>query len=338
MEPDISQSIEELIAACLTRKLSPEEGDALNEWIHASEENRVYFLNMREIWFSSMSASGSRRFNKEQAFKRFQLRTGTGKGKGKKSAWRPVVYAAAVVALLLIVSYTAYWQGGEQLKNRFADIVIEAPSGSKTKIVLPDGTLVWLNAGSKIMYSQGFGVSERNVDLLGEGYFEVTKNEKLPFGVQTKELSIDVLGTKFNFRNYPDDEEATVSLLEGKVLASNRVKKDKDIRLLPDQRIFLNKKSGEMRIVTVMARNTAEWTNGYLFFDEVLLPDIVKELERSYNVTIRIVDPTLNTFRFYGNFVRKEQSIEEVLELLASTHKLKYRKNGKDILLYAINE
>jgi ferric-dicitrate binding protein FerR (iron transport regulator) len=328
--------VDDLIAARLTRGLSSEESNELNEWIHASEENKVYFLNMREIWFSAINASDICCFNKEQALKRFQLRVGI--RKRKKFSWWSVAYVAAMVVLLFIVSYAAYWQGGKQLKSRFTDVVIEAPSGSKTKMILPDGTLVWLNAGSKITYSQGFGISERKVNLLGEGYFEVTKNEKLPFDVQTKELCVNVLGTKFNFRNYPDDEEATVNLLEGKILASNHVKKDKAIQLLPDQKVFLNKKSGAMRIAQVKAQNAVEWTNGFLFFDEVLLPDIVKELERSYNVIICIVDPSLNTFRFYGNFIRKEQNIEEVLELLTLTNKLKYSKNEKYILLRSINE
>jgi ferric-dicitrate binding protein FerR (iron transport regulator) len=291
---------------------------------------------MREIWFSAISASDAGTFNKEQAYQRFLLRAGI--RKAKKFSWRPVIYAAAAIALLFITSYTAYWQGGEQLKSRFSDVVIEVPSGSRTKMFLPDGTLVWLNAGSKITYSQGFGVSERKVHLQGEGYFEVTKDEKLPFGVQTNELYVYVLGTKFNFRNYPDDKEASVSLLEGIVLASNRVKKGKDVRLMPDQEVFLNKKSGEMHVSVINAQHTTEWTNGFLFFDEILLPDIVKELERSYNVSIRIADPALNTSRFYGNFIRKEQSIEEVLDLLATTNKLKYSKNGKEIILHSINE
>ena len=73
-----------------------------------------------------------------------------------------------------------------------------------------------LNAGSKIVYSQGFGVDDRNLSLEGEGYFEVTKNEKIPFVVETRELNLKVLGTKFNFKNYPEDEEVTVNLMEKK--------------------------------------------------------------------------------------------------------------------------
>jgi ferric-dicitrate binding protein FerR (iron transport regulator) len=241
--------------------------------------------------------------------------------------------AAAAAAVLVGVSYASFRQGGEQVKSRFANIEVEAPLGSRTKTYLPDGTLVWLNAGSKITYSQGFGVSDRKVQLSGEAYFEVVRNEKLPFGVSTNELLVDVLGTKFNFCNYPDDQEASVGLLEGRVLASNQLKMGEQAELMPNQQAFLNKKSGDMRIASASAQHTAEWTSGYLFFDEVLLPDIVKELERSYNVHIAITHPDLEQLRFYGSFVRKELNIEEVLDILASTGKIKYSINGKEISL-----
>lgn len=89
-----------------------------------------------------------------------------------------------------------------------------------------------------------------------------------------------------------------------------------------------------MTVETVTASNASQWTGGYLFFDEELLPDIVKELERSYNVTIRIANDSLNTFRFYGNFVRREQSIQEVLEALASTEKIQYKIEERNITIY----
>ena len=244
-----------------------------------------------------------------------------------------MLYGAAAVILLLILSYTSYRKGADQVKSRFADIAMEAPLGSKSKIYLPDSTLVWLNAGSKIIYSQGFGVNQRNVRLIGEGYFEVTRNEKLPFQVKTDELQVKVMGTKFNFKNYPDDQEASVCLIEGKVQVRNRGIGKEEVNLIPDQKAFFNKKSGRMRILPVKARYSAEWTNGFLFFDEELLPDIIKKLERSYDVKITLADKALETFRFYGNFIRRENTIENILETLASTGKLKYAIRGKEIKL-----
>ncbi|WP_418543392.1 FecR family protein [Parabacteroides goldsteinii] len=328
--------IDELIATYLSQGLESEKLSELENWLKASPENQKHFQQMREIWFSTISANEEERYNKEDAYSRFLSRTRQIPQKEKtvkKLSLHKFFYGAAAVALLCLISFASYRTGTEQVKKQFAEMVVEAPLGSKTRLYLPDGTLVWLNAGSTITYSQGFGVEERKLKLSGEGYFEVTHNKQLPFEITTKELQLRVLGTKFNFRNYPEDEEVSVSLLEGKVSLRNYLKNDALCYLEPDQKAILNKKNGKLMVSASEARYTAEWTNGFLFFDEELLPDIIKELERSYNVKIYIEDESLKTFRFYGNFVRKEQTIQEILEMLASTGKLEYRIEGKTVRL-----
>ncbi|MDR0394935.1 MAG: DUF4974 domain-containing protein [Tannerella sp.] len=336
MEQNISP-IDELILSSLSGNSNPDEAAELKEWLDASPENRAHFRAIREIWLASGVLDHAGSFDKNSAHERFLARTNnctsTRRKTGKHLVVRYLTSAAAAVVLLLVVSYMSYRQGGEQMKNRFADIVIEAPMGARTKMFLPDGTLVWLNAGSKITYSQGFGVSDRNIGLTGEGYFEVTGNAQLPFRVKTDELQVSVLGTKFNFSNYPDNEEAIVSLMEGKVRVKNLMNVNEEKSMSPDEKVFLNKKTGQMRILSHRTRPSSEWTNGYLCFDDELLPDIVKTLERSYNVKIYIADKSLETVRFYSDFSRQEQSIEDILRLLESTNKLTYTKEGKNITL-----
>lgn len=327
-------TIEELIAAYFTEGLQDDELKELHQWMQASEENKRHFARLQEIWFSSIGNQHAALFDKNEAYERFLNKTKTqGKPTQRRSTRSIVWYAAAAIVLLFIVSYTSFYQGSKQVTDRFADVVIEAPKGSRTKTYLPDGSLVWLNCSSKITYSQGFGVNDRKIFLTGEAYFEVIRNEKAPFVVRTEELKVDVLGTKFNFRNYPDDEEATVSLLEGKVQVSNRIKKNEIVQLSPNQKVFYNKQSGKMRIVAVNAAHTSEWTNGNLFFDEELLPDIIKELERNYNVRIELADKSLETFRFYGDFIVTEHSIEDIIGILAKTNKIQYSIKGRDITL-----
>ena len=333
-----NKHIDELIANYLTEGLDKNALDELKTWIAASAENQQYFIRQREIWFSAVSREAASVYDKDKAFENFRNRVESQKeiqstsrrGFSLSALWR----YAAVVAIIIAVGCISYWQGEVNVKDTFADISVEAPLGSKTKLYLPDGTLVWLNAGSRMTYSQGFGVDNRKVELEGEGYFEVKRNEKIPFFVKTKDLQLQVLGTKFNFRDYPEDHEVVVSLLEGKVELNNLLKKEKEAVLAPDERAILNKTNGLMTVETVTASNASQWTGGYLFFDEELLPDIVKELERSYNVTIRIANDSLNTFRFYGNFVRREQSIQEVLEALASTEKIQYKIEERNITIY----
>ena len=303
-----------------------------------SAENQQYFIRQREIWFSAVSREAASVYDKDKAFENFRNRVESQKeiqstsrrGFSLSALWR----YAAVVAIIIAVGCISYWQGEVNVKDTFADISVEAPLGSKTKLYLPDGTLVWLNAGSRMTYSQGFGVDNRKVELEGEGYFEVKRNEKIPFFVKTKDLQLQVLGTKFNFRDYPEDHEVVVSLLEGKVGLNNLLREEKEAVLSPDERAVLNKANGLLTVESVTASNASQWTDGYLFFDEELLPDIAKELERSYNVKIHIANDSLKTFRFYGNFVRREQNIQEVLEALASTEKMQYKIEERNITIY----
>ena len=234
--------------------------------------------------------------------------------------------------LIVLLPLAGYWRGQEILRQTFSDMVVEAPLGARTKLYLPDGTLVWLNAGSKITYSQGFGMDNRQLSLEGEGYFEVVHNQDLPFEIHTHEVDLRVLGTKFNFKNFSDDEEVTVSLLEGKVALHNSLKSMSDLYLSPNEKMVLNKRTGEMVKSRARAENSMLWTNDELFFDEELLEDIAKKLMRSYDVRIEIAD-SLKNRRFYGSFKVMGNTIEEVLETIASTNRMKYRyENGKYIL------
>ena len=333
-----NKHIDELIANYLTEGLDKNALDELKTWIAASAENQQYFIRQREIWFSAVSREAASVYDKDKAFENFRNRVESQKeiqstsrrGFSLSALWR----YAAVVAIIIAVGCISYWQGEVNVKDTFADISVEAPLGSKTKLYLPDGTLVWLNAGSRMTYSQGFGVDNRKVELEGEGYFEVKRNEKIPFFVKTKDLQLQVLGTKFNFRDYPEDHEVVVSLLEGKVELNNLLREEKEAVLSPDERAVLNKANGLLTVESVTASNASQWTDGYLFFDEELLPDIAKELERSYNVKIHIANDSLKTFRFYGNFVRREQNIQEVLEALASTEKMQYKIEERNITIY----
>lgn len=333
-----NKHIDELIANYLTEGLDKNALDELKTWIAASAENQQYFIRQREIWFSAVSREAASVYDKDKAFENFRNRVESQKeiqstsrrGFSLSALWR----YAAVVAIIIAVGCISYWQGEVNVKDTFADISVEAPLGSKTKLYLPDGTLVWLNAGSRMTYSQGFGVDNRKVELEGEGYFEVKRNEKIPFFVKTKDLQLQVLGTKFNFRDYPEDHEVVVSLLEGRVGLNNLLREEKEAVLSPDERAVLNKANGLLTVESVTASNASQWTDGYLFFDEELLPDIAKELERSYNVKIHIANDSLKTFRFYGNFVRREQNIQEVLEALASTEKMQYKIEERNITIY----
>lgn len=303
---------------------------------HITDRNESGLSNLtdEELWVSSAVADDTQQYDVDQAFERFRKRTGLDQaGKQSYKWYRTWSVAAVAIVLLGLITVTAYWQGSRQIQSNFSDIVVEAPLGSKTKLTLPDGSTVWLNAGSKMVYSQGFGVSDRRLAFQGEGYFEVEKNDEMPFLVQTHDVNVTVVGTKFNFRNYPEDEEAVVELLEGKVALENQLKEEAVRYLSPNEKMVLHKATGEMDITSAKVKEATLWTESILLFDEDLLPDIVRELERSYHVQIEIENEDLKQTRFYGQFNQLEQNIYDVLDMLSETGKLKYHEEGKVIYL-----
>lgn len=303
---------------------------------HITYRNESGFSNLtdEELWVSSAVADDTQQYDVDQAFERFRKRTGLDQaGKQSYKWYRTWSVAAVAIVLLGLITVTAYWQGSRQIQSNFSDIVVEAPLGSKTKLTLPDGSTVWLNAGSKMIYSQGFGVSDRRLAFQGEGYFEVEKNDEMPFLVQTHDVNVTVVGTKFNFRNYPEDEEAVVELLEGKVALENQLKEESVRYLSPNEKMVLHKATGKMDITSAKVKEATLWTENILLFDEDLLPDIVRELERSYHVQIEIENEDLKQTRFYGQFNQLEQNIYDVLDMLSETGKLKYHEEGKVIYL-----
>lgn len=350
--------IYELVATQLSDALTADENRRLNEWIVASEANRKEYSRLVEVWNSTPDVSQLSQYDRHKAFAMFLERIqASGVVPAAKAAGvvaaddaddvqpeaivmrrymlRFMRYAAVVTVLVCACSYLFYNIGQRNMSQAFAMIKVEAPQGSTTKMTLPDGTKVWLNAGSRIEYSQGFGVNDRHVQLTGEGYFEVHRNESMPFIVKSPSLNVQVLGTKFDFRDYPSDHSAMVSLDEGSVAVGLRSAHDGDYqyRLAPDQRAVLEKRSGNMRIEN---RSTTDrlWTDGTIMINGQRLADIAIDLERSYGTRICIESTELAQTRFYGVFHRKDQSLDQVLATLAATGHMRYAINGNVVRIY----
>ena len=327
-------SAEEVILDYLTGDITPEDANRLEQWVEKSAENTRVFKRMSLLWQESGAGCVSETFDAQKAFQRFK------DIHFRKTSFVPRVFriglVAASLAIILTVSAVSFLLGSKSVEGKFADTVVESPVGSISRLTLPDGTQVWLNAESTLTYSQGFGVKERVVILSGEGYFEVEKNESVPFVVKTADIDVQVLGTKFNLRDYPQDLEAIVSLQEGRVLLNNKLNVESPKHLFPNQRVVLDKHNGNMHIESKDATNAIQWTMGSLFFDEEYFSDIAKELERMYNVKITIIGDELRHTRIYASFATRDMSIDDILDVLSSTNRLKYTRDHKDIKISPI--
>ena len=203
-----------------------------------------------------------------------------------------------------------------------------AGSLQKSEVSLPDGSKVWLNSDSRIAYSMTFGTADRTITLHGEAYFDVAKNEQIPFIVNSSGLSVKALGTKFNIRSF-EDEDVTVTLMEGKVLAS--AGEDSAV-LLPYEQVSLDRTNGRLGEVRHVDSCTAlPWRMSELVFDNLSLERIAEMLESIHNIEVVFKDQTIKEYKYTG--VVPNTSPAEVLDIISETSPVSFRINGNTIVL-----
>lgn len=221
-------------------------------------------------------------------------------------------------------------EGFSNAKNLVArQLAVSTPRGGTYQVLLPDGTRVWLNAGSYLKFpSSFFGSANRRIELSGEGYFEVAKDKVHPFIVHSKNQDVKVLGTHFNISAYQDERELKTTLLEGAVQVSTSLKA-KTVRLAPGQQAILNGET--LNVKAINANEAVAWKNGNFLFNEESLSSIMKQLERWYNVKVDY--STVPDTRYYGAISRNVK-LSKVLEMLEQTGNLKLRIEKNVIKVY----
>lgn len=211
------------------------------------------------------------------------------------------------------------------------------PMGGTYQFTLADGTKVWLNAASKLEFSSNFEhTKQRTVKLEGEAYFEVAKNKAKPFVVESNGQQVTVLGTHFNINAYPDETGTRTTLLEGSVQVASLAPVGRGAKG-GDGRIIL--KPGEQSLLTsnltvnkVDVNNVIDWKNGEFAFESEPLGNIMRKVQRWYNVKVVYDEPTLENIRFTGNISRFE-NVSKLLDILQTTRKVDFKIEQQKIIV-----
>jgi len=239
--------------------------------------------------------------------------------------------AAAVLILPLAISFFYLLHHTTKKDELTAENVVKVSRGVVSHMHLPDGTQVWLNAGSKLSYDNTFNKKDRKVLLEGEAYFEVTKNKTKPFIVNGKEMAVKVLGTKFDIKSYPEDASVAVTLMEGSVHLSDGDESRSRI-LKPNEQAVYSKSTEKLSVNKVNAKNACEWIHGNLIFDNEEFGQIMNCLSREYNITIVVKDKEIEHMRFYGKF-RNTQNIEDILTIMTANQRFHYTRKDNTIIV-----
>jgi len=203
------------------------------------------------------------------------------------------------------------------------------PYGKTSEILLPDGTKVFLNAGSRLAYPDIFTGDSREVFLMGEAYFEVKHDSKYPFIVQVNDLRIKDMGTRFDVSAYSSDGRIETVLTEGKVsiMKNNSGLFSQATELIPGQLASFDRETNQISVKSVNVENYILWTQGIIKFESADFSRLVKKLERFYNIRFQFNDPMLGTLKISGKLELKEDR-DEVLERIARTASVKIVNNG----------
>ncbi|WP_343699851.1 FecR domain-containing protein [Chitinophaga sp.] len=357
----------ERIIQLITRKLSgeasPEEIEELDALLKEYPENAYFLSLLAEYWEAPVPAMADEDADPEMRFRHIldaaaketqgeaALEAVAGPGHGP--VYIRLLAAAAVFAGLVCCAWLYISRSGS---HPVVPELIEtvAKPGAKSRILLPDGSVVWLNSGSRISYPASFTDSLREVELEGEAYFNVAKSAERPFIVHTRDINIRVLGTVFNVKCYPEDNKTEATLISGLVQVSKAGNSQQGILLHPHEKVVVNRVSDDVQasigasvpssvpndmIIKHLKENAADtamvetaWVYNKLVFDGEDFREIAAEMERWYNIKILFHDETVARYRFHAKF--ESEGITEVLSALRISQPFTFKINNNEVNIY----
>jgi transmembrane sensor len=271
-----------------------------------------------------------------------------------KTTFRKLLWASAIAASLITAVFLLKDINTENVSRKAnAQNIVSTKRGSKSKIELPDGTQVWLNADSRITYNENFHGSQREVSLSGEAFFDVVRDESRPFIIHTSTIDVKVLGTAFNVRSYDNEKNTETSLIRGSIEVTLVKSPDKTkIILKPNDKLIVNNSKGQvlddsiaggkrMDIPMTLARINYKhsdsiavetlWVKNRLAFDGEALEDIALKIERWFDVKVTITDEKMKRGSYTAFF--EDENLQQVMEALQWTGKFKYSINKKEVTI-----
>jgi ferric-dicitrate binding protein FerR (iron transport regulator) len=321
------QKVWEVISSVLNGNPSEDDKEIFDSWIKENDDNGTFYetiLRTRHIPAEFTAEA------KKRVYSKIETSIQPTKVNRKINLWP---YAAvASVAILLTLAFHHILN--REPENKVSYILAQTPNGVKSRITLPDASIVYLNSGSTLRYPATFERNERKVLLKGEAYFEVKKDPAHPFVVETGNLHVKVLGTHFNVKNYDEDNVIETSLLEGSVevekISDNIV--NENVYLTLNQQAVYNKESGKISKRNIDASLAAIWKENKYYFENEYFSSIAAKLERNFNVKIMINSEKLNDRTFSG-LLDKNRTIYQILDALKIYCNFNYVVKGDTVII-----
>lgn len=304
----------ELLYKFFNGAASYDEEVYVRTWMESSEENKRKFYHERKI-FDALLLQADGTLKEIKKPKRMLIHNHT---------FREFIKIASVVLLTLTADFL--YQTYQEAHQPIAMQTIHVPAGQYINITLPDGTLVWLNARTTFRYPVNFTKKQRNVELNGEAYFEVTKNENSPFSVKTDKHTVKVLGTKFNIEAYSEKNNFVTTLMEGKVSIHPTASPSTPLLLKPNTKAIYE--NGELTVQYVDDYSVYRWREGLICFKDASFASIMEDFEKYYGVKISINNNKVNKNKYTGKF-RQRDGVDYALHVLQRDIYFSYKKDDE---------
>lgn len=329
MSESNQNKIWELSASKVHNESNPIENKKLEELLKHPENRKIY----DEINNIHRKMPEAKPLTNSSATRSWQKITRYFNNKKVKLYLNIAKYAAIIVLAFGVGTlFHINWKPVPEVQPVFTEVFV--PLGQMSELTLSDGTHVWLNSGTTLRYASNFGEDVRKVELSGEAFFKVTKDE-VPFRVQIKNNEVEVLGTTFAAEAYPDEDFSQVTLVEGSVQLNDA--KGRTLKQLsPNQQTILP--DDPRKTIKTAEVNTTfyeSWINGEIKFDDERLADVARRMERWYNVEIRFASEKEQNIRFTGTVLKNkpvDQSIKAISALLNVNAEFISNLDTKDVI------
>lgn len=314
-----NSDIDIIIYRYLGGEARDEDIRVLQEWIEASEENRARLLEMQNMWEMSNPVFDPSAIDTASAHDKVD---GMIRKPRKVSLWTITQRVAAILFLPLLAASIYLYSISAEAED-VSMLEIRTPHSTWSQLDLPDGSRVWLNAGSSIKYPTRFGKGERQVSVDGEVYFEVESDTKHPFVVRAGDMTVAATGTQFNVNHYAADSIATVVLVSGRVSVSP-YNTGAPVMLSPGEMLNYNRNSFSHSVAVTDTYKWSAWRDGIMAFRDDPLDFVFKRLGQTYNVDFVIRNAELRDYLYRATF--EGESLDEILKLIQMSVPVKYRE------------
>lgn len=295
-----------------------EEKEAIMHWMESDPDNKQFLLKERKLYNAVLLHGEDKQVQQQAGRQQYFLRRG-------------VARFLRVAAMIVVAFGLGYFWQSEKTEGPIAMQTISVPAGQCVNVTLPDGSNIWLNAQTTIQYPVSFNKENRQVKLDGEAYFDVAKDSKRPFIVNTKECSVEVLGTKFNIDAYSSRDKFETVLMEGSVKVSMLDDPTQAVSLKPNNKVY--RSNGKLLTQKVSNYERYRWKEGLICFVDEPFKVVMEDFEKFYGLTIVVNNQKVTQYLYTGKF-KQTDGVDYALSLLQKNIHFTYQRDRENHIVY----